>query len=97
MGRVGAHSAFYSERSGPYLVAVTEGRLENPSVASRLNLADFRGRPSCQSVCQLRTWSKTAGKGTLGFQVSLLKLLPELTILNRMLSEAGDLEKFGLP
>ena len=33
----------------------------------------------------------------LGFQVSLLKLLPELTILNRMLSEAGGVENFGLP
>ena len=59
-------------------------------------MADFRGSPP---VVNWFYYIKKNGSRLLGFQASLLKLLPEvlLTILIGVLSEAGSPENFGLP
>ena len=59
-------------------------------------MVDFRGSPP--AVNRLYYIEKN-GFRLLGFEATLLKLLPEvlLTILIGVLSEAGRSENFGLP
>ena len=75
------------------MVAVPEGQLENQKFTSLLKLADLKGSAYGQMFL---LHGKSAGRVS-GFQACLLKLLPDVTILIGMLSEAGSPKNFGLP